>query len=108
MLLGDVSDIPGCEQVSRPGGLVLDNHTTTLPPRKGLSSSAAICVLVARAFSTAYGWGLTPRQEMEIAYRGERLTPSACGRMDQACAFGSVPVLLVRFTPRLVLRCNTY
>lgn len=27
-------------------GLSIDNHTTTLPLRKGLSSSAAICVLV--------------------------------------------------------------
>ena len=27
-------------------GLAIDNHTTTLPLRKGLSSSAAICVLV--------------------------------------------------------------
>lgn len=31
---------------------------------------------------------------MEYAYRGERLTPSQCGRMDQACAFGSIPVCL--------------
>ena len=28
------------------GGLQLDNHLTTLPLKKGLSSSAAICVLV--------------------------------------------------------------
>ena len=27
-------------------GIRLDNHTTTLPARKGLSSSAAVCVLV--------------------------------------------------------------
>lgn len=30
----------------RIGGLVLDNYRTTLPMGKGLSSSAAICVLV--------------------------------------------------------------
>ena len=29
-------------------GLVLDNHRTTLPMSKGLSSSAAICVMVSR------------------------------------------------------------
>ncbi len=27
------------------GGLFIDNHTTTLPLKKGLSSSAAVCVL---------------------------------------------------------------
>jgi galactokinase len=31
---------------------------------------------------------------MDCAYVGERLTPSKCGRMDQACAFGSRPVLM--------------
>ena len=33
------------------GGVSINNHTTTLPARKGLSSSAAICVMVARAFN---------------------------------------------------------
>jgi galactokinase len=33
------------------GGVVIDNHQTTLPVGKGLSSSAAICVLTARAFN---------------------------------------------------------
>jgi galactokinase len=32
-------------------GLVIDNYLTDLPVKKGLSSSAAICVLVARAFN---------------------------------------------------------
>lgn len=31
-------------------GLVLDNHRTTLPMSKGLSSSAAICVMVSRRY----------------------------------------------------------
>lgn len=31
---------------------------------------------------------------MEFAYQGEILTPSLCGRMDQACAYGSCPVLM--------------
>jgi galactokinase len=65
--------------------LVID---ADLPIRKGLSSSAAVCVLAARAFGRAYGLGLTVRDEMEIAYAGERRTGSACGRMDQICAFG--------------------
>ncbi len=32
-------------------GIDIDNYATTLPACKGLSSSAAICVLVARAFN---------------------------------------------------------
>ena len=75
-------------------GLLLDNYRTDLPIRKGLSSSAAICVLVARAFNRLYNLGLTVRQEMELAYQGEITTPSRCGRMDQGCAFGSRPVLM--------------
>ncbi len=52
---------------------------TTLPLKKGLSSSAALCVLVARAFNQAYGLRLTTRGEMQYAYDGERMTPSQVG-----------------------------
>ncbi len=76
-------------------GLVLDNFQTDLPIKKGLSSSAAICVLAARAFNRAYDLKLTIRGEMELAYLGEITTPSRCGRMDQGCAFGNRPVLMV-------------
>jgi UTP-glucose-1-phosphate uridylyltransferase len=31
---------------------------------------------------------------MEVAYRGELITTSRCGRMDQACAFGKKPRLI--------------
>jgi galactokinase len=31
---------------------------------------------------------------MELAYLGEKLTGSQCGRMDQACIYGKTPVLL--------------
>jgi galactokinase len=65
-----------------------------LPVRKGLSSSAATCVLVARAASRLYELGLTVEAEMEIAYAGERRSGSECGRMDQICAFGRGPVAL--------------
>jgi UTP-glucose-1-phosphate uridylyltransferase/mevalonate kinase len=75
-------------------GLVIDNYETDLPIKKGLSSSAAICVLAARAFNQIYDLKLTTRGEMELAYQGEITTPSRCGRMDQACAFGQRPVLM--------------
>lgn len=76
------------------GGIFIDNYKTTLPMKKGLSSSAALCVLVARSFNRVYGLKLTQRGEMQAAYEGERLTPSQCGRMDQAVAFGSIPVVM--------------
>ncbi len=75
------------------GGLIIENRMD-LPIKRGLSSSASICVLTARAFSQAYNLELTRRQEMEYAYRGEILTPSECGRMDQVCAYGETPVFL--------------
>jgi len=75
-------------------GLVIDNYKTDLPVKKGLSSSAAICVLTARAFNRIYDLKLTIRGEMELAYQGEITTPSRCGRMDQGCAFGNRPVLM--------------
>ena len=75
-------------------GLVIDNYRTDLPIKKGLSSSAAICVLAARAFNRVYDLKMTTRGEMELAYQGEITTPSRCGRMDQGCAFGNRPVLM--------------
>jgi UTP-glucose-1-phosphate uridylyltransferase/mevalonate kinase len=75
-------------------GLVIDNYKTDLPLKKGLSSSAAICVLTARAFNRIYDLKMTVRGEMELAYQGEITTPSRCGRMDQGCAFGNRPILM--------------
>jgi galactokinase len=76
------------------GGLDLRIVKMDLPLRKGVSSSAAVCVLVAKAFDAAYELGLFPHELMDLAYRGEKLTGSQCGRMDQACIYGNTPVLL--------------
>jgi UTP-glucose-1-phosphate uridylyltransferase/mevalonate kinase len=76
-------------------GLEIDNYLTDLPVKKGLSSSAASCVLVARAFNRIYDLKMTIRGEMEYAYMGEITTPSRCGRMDQGCAYGNRPVMMV-------------
>jgi galactokinase len=75
-------------------GLSVDNYQTDLPIKKGLSSSAAICVLIARAFNRIYDLKMTIRDEMEWAYQGEISTPSRCGRMDQGCAYGNRPILM--------------
>jgi galactokinase len=75
------------------GGLIIHNKMN-LPIKRGLSSSAAVCVLTARAFNQIYTLGLTVREEMEYAYLGETFAGSKCGRMDQVCAYGRVPVFL--------------
>lgn len=72
----------------------LNIYKRDLPLKKGLSSSAATCVLVARAFNKTHSLSLSIEEEMEIAYQGELLTGSKCGRMDQACAYGQGSVLL--------------
>jgi mevalonate kinase len=85
----------------RVGGLRIRVTRADLPVAKGLSSSAAVCVLVARGYGRAYGLGLSTREEMELAWAGERRAGSACGRMDQVCAFGRRTVLLTFDGPRL-------
>ena len=76
------------------GGVKITLKRMTLPMKSGLSSSAAICVLVARAFNQLYHLNLNTLGEMNIAYLGELRTSSRCGRLDQACAFGVKPNLM--------------
>ncbi len=75
-------------------GIEIDNYKTDLPIKKGLSSSASICVLTAKAFDKIYDLHLTDKRIMELAYLGETDTPSRCGKMDQACAYNK-PVLMI-------------
>ena len=76
------------------GGVRIRITSMTLPMKSGLSSSAAICVLVARAFNVLYNLNLNTLGEMNIAYLGELRTSSRCGRLAQACAFGVKPNLM--------------
>lgn len=76
------------------GGVKIEITKMNLPMKSGLSSSAAICVLVTRAFNLLYELNLSIMGEMNIAYWGELRTSSRCGRLDQACAFGVRPVLM--------------
>jgi galactokinase len=73
-------------------GITIDNYLTDMPIKKGLSSSAAVCVLVARSFNQLFKLQLTVEEEMELAFLGEITTPSRCGRMDQCCAYGKACV----------------
>ena len=76
------------------GGVKITVMKRDLPIKSGLSSSAAICVLVARAFNQLYHLRMNVKGEMQAAFRGEQRTPSRCGRLDQACAYGVKPVLM--------------
>lgn len=76
------------------GGVKLTITDMTLPMKSGLSSSAAICVLVARAFNQLYQLKMNTKGEMLVAFQGEQKTPSRCGRLDQACAYGVKPVFM--------------
>lgn len=76
------------------GGVKITITKMTLPVKSGLSSSAAICVLVSRAFSRLYNLNMSTLGEMQSAFKGEQRTKSRCGRLDQACAFGVNPVLM--------------
>jgi galactokinase len=78
-----------------PHGLDIKIVEMELPLKKGVSSSAAVCILVAKAFNQCFGLRMLPHELMDVSYAGERLTGSQCGRMDQACIYGSTPVLLV-------------
>lgn len=79
----------------RVGGITVEIYDQDLPVQSGLSSSAAVCVLVARAFNQLYDLHLNTEGIMNIAYWGEQRTPSRCGRLDQACAYGVAPVAMI-------------
>jgi galactokinase len=75
-------------------GLKLSITECDLPVGKGLSSSGAVCVLIAQAFNEVYSLQLSTEKVMDLAYRGERQTGSQCGRMDQGCAYPIQPIVM--------------
>lgn len=78
-------------------GVEINIINNDLPIEKGLSSSAAICILVVRAFNKLYNLDLSINQEMDLAYKAEHLVGSKCGRMDQICAYGSNKVNVMHY-----------
>mmetsp|Transcript_45404 Transcript_45404/g.117544 ORF Transcript_45404/g.117544 Transcript_45404/m.117544 type:complete len:271 (-) Transcript_45404:178-990(-) len=80
-------------------GCMLQGYSRNFLIKKGISSSAAFCVGIARCLLHL----LVPSRhvddhlstEMDIAYSGERRAGSKCGRMDQCCAAGPGKVLLI-------------
>lgn len=64
-------------------GLNLEIYKSDLPIKKGLSSSAAICILIVEAFNQIYNLKMTKDEQIEAAYQGEHLALSNCGKLDQ-------------------------
>ena len=56
-------------------GIEINCYRCTLPVAKGLSSSAAACVLLARSFNRLFNLRGTTRFEMENAYRSVDISP---------------------------------
>lgn len=80
---------PRVKQLAEKGvGINIDNYLTTLMMKKGLSSSAAICVTVVRCFNLVYELDLSINDIIDYAFNGERLTHSLCGKMDFVVAIG--------------------
>ena len=74
------------------GGINVEVKYNTLPIKKGLSSSAAICSLLVKAFNILYDLHLDLYSTMDAAYCGERLAQSKCGKLDQICINGETLV----------------
>lgn len=70
-------------------GLFINVKHNTLPIKKGLSSSAAICILIVKAFNQLYHLNLSDNELMLDAYYGEHLALSKCGRLDQIIVKGN-------------------
>jgi galactokinase len=87
----------GSHLTDHNAGIHISNYATTLPMKKGLSSSAAICTLIAKSFNEYFKLGLSRDELMDIAYRGEIMTPSRCGRMDQCVVMGRNAIGVMEF-----------
>lgn len=76
------------EKYEQVKGITIKITKMDLPIKKGLASSAAICVLIAKAYNELYNLNLSIEKIKEIAYEGEHIALSQCGRLDQICALG--------------------
>ncbi len=69
--------------------------TSDVPMRRGLSSSAALCVSVTSALSDLFRLGLTPDDLVRISYRAERgILGIGCGMMDQTASVFDHPLFM--------------
>ena len=65
-------------------GIDITIQKMDLPMKKGLASSAAICLVVVKGLNELYDLNLSPNEMVKCAYEGEHLALSECGMLDQA------------------------
>ena len=76
------------------GGTDLEIRSN-VPMKKGLSSSAALCVSTTRAFNELYSLGLSTDDVIQISYRAENgILGIGCGMMDQTASAHEHPLFL--------------
>lgn len=64
-------------------GIRLDIIDSTLPMKKGLASSGAICLLTIRALNILYSLNLNENDELYYSLKAEENIGSKCGLLDQ-------------------------
>lgn len=74
----------------RSVGLYINNYLTTLPMRKGLSSSAAVCVLVATAFSRVFSLNFSQEELMEIAFQVSHDYKLCCHLLSSSSSYNFI------------------
>jgi len=71
------------------------NIDSNVPMRKGLSSSAAICIAASGVLSKLWGLDMGPDDLVRISYRAERgILGIACGMMDQTASVFDHPLFM--------------
>lgn len=84
-------------------GVEINIEKADLPIKKGLSSSAAICVLVVRAFNQIYNLNMTKSEQIEASYQGEHIALSKCGLLDQTTIYekGLIKIIFEASGPKI-------
>jgi mevalonate kinase len=68
---------------------------SNIPMKKGLSSSAALCISVVKALNDLYNLGLSEDDFVRISYRAENgILGIGCGMMDQTAAAHKYPLFM--------------
>jgi len=82
------------ERFSDLGGVDI-SITSNVPMRKGLSSSAALCVSTTRALSSLWELDLPSDEVVRVSYRAERdILGIGCGMMDQTASAFEYPLFM--------------
>lgn len=64
-------------------GIKINITNADLPMKSGLASSAAISLLVVKAYNSLYKLNISSKKELDLAYFGELSIGSKCGKLDQ-------------------------